>query len=135
MPFDWLCFGVASLEAAFIYYHAALFLSTTFFNFFLVLFGGRLRFLRSIYSMLLSCAATLSLLSQSLMPFAARQLLYYITGFCLPQPTLISIFLCVCDLFPFLCFMLCFISVLFYMLHCDSKKERLPRHCAPRNNM
>jgi hypothetical protein len=34
LPFNWLCFGVASLEAAFIYYHAAFFLSTTFFIFF-----------------------------------------------------------------------------------------------------
>ena len=32
-PSNWLCFGAASLEAAFIYYHAAFFLSTTFFHF------------------------------------------------------------------------------------------------------
>ena len=53
--------------------------------------------------------------------FAAGQLLYNITASVLPQPSLISIYLCTHDLFLFLCFILRFISVLLFILQSDIK--------------
>ncbi len=120
LPFHWLCFGVASLEAAFIYYHAAFFLSTTFFNFFSVAFC--FAFAQYIFHPAIPCSESFPVVSSPCC-LAAGQLLYYTTGFGLLQPTLISIYLYMSDLFVVLCFILCFISVLFFMLLCDMKNK------------
>ena len=56
-----------------------------------------------------------------LLSFAAGQFLYYNTEFTLLQPSLNSFNLCGRDLYLFLFFMLCFISISSRMLRCDSE--------------